>query len=196
MNYIQYPTDMCQHRKYYRKELKVATLQVCLKTNVYLTDMLKAHPKPTATKAFRRQEMSRGACTSPRQRHLHSQSWMGGLQGVSAAHKDTGSLTKLENSWSLMSRFTFWNCSRSPLPFSMHRSHMLTAAIAFMQADSYTRDKQSAHHARCPGEQSSQSRFKILGQPRPQGQYPGRAEGRSTGKWHHIQTHPNVLQVE
>ena len=170
MNYIQYPTDMCQHRKYYRKELKVATLQVCLKTNVYLTDMLKAHPKPTATKAFRRQEMSRGACTSPRQRHL--------------------------NSWSLMSRFTFWNCSRSPLPFSMHRSHMLTAAIAFMQADSYTRDKQSAHHARCPGEQSSQSRFKILGQPRPRGQYPGRAEGRSTGKWHHIQTHPNVLQVE
>lgn len=99
-------------------------------------------------------------------------------RGVPAACEGTGSLTKLEKSWSLMSRFTFWNWSKSPLPFSVHRSHMLTAASAFMQADSCTRDMQSAQ-PRMPPRGTG-----LLGQPRPPGANPQaglRAEALPSG---------------
>lgn len=46
------------------------------------------------------------------------------------------SLTKFVKSWSLMQRCTFSNCSKSLCPFSMHTSHMLTAATTFTHADS------------------------------------------------------------
>lgn len=134
-------------------------------------------------------------------------------RGVPAACEGTGSLTKLEKSWSLMSRFTFWNWSKSPLPFSVHRSHMLTAASAFMQADSCTRDMQSAQPRMPPrGTGLPGQAHAPRAAQTPRGQPPGRAEGRSIAKWHcryapcrqegqhvashHTQTHPDVLQVE
>lgn len=46
------------------------------------------------------------------------------------------SLTKFVKSWSLMQRCTLSNCSKSLCPFSMHTSHMLTAATTFTHADS------------------------------------------------------------
>lgn len=81
-------------------------------------------------------------CSLPGPAHLQ-QTPTAGPKGASPAHESTASLTKLEKSWSLMRRFTFWNWSKSPLPFSVHRSHMLPAASAFIQADSCTRETQS-----------------------------------------------------
>lgn len=135
-------------------------------------------------------------CSLPGPAHLQ-QTPRVGPKGASPAHESTASLTKLEKSWSLIRRFTFWNWSKSPLPFSVHRSHMLPAASAFIQADSCTRETQSDEPSLLPrrGSQGSPDLSAGLRQePWPEA-LQGQCMVSPTG-WAPRLTHPDMLQVE